>query len=202
MSGCTGRGELGPGNKAWSCWGQGPHLCCPQCGCSPGSWPHFAVRWKDPDRKASALTCFTFIACLWRGVKAWKPHTLYFNEKTEREVKLFHFENTRMILSCHPSTSILSVQNYLSNLTWNLSQGNVYLNTFIVYQEMPQSPGLYPPSKFSLPPKTGRTNVIMWSKGSLSFACLLLKVSMKLRNDNRDNFFSVVFSTCPALPYL
>lgn len=34
----------------------------------------------------------------------------YFNEKPKREVKLFHFENARKILSCHPSTSILSVQ--------------------------------------------------------------------------------------------
>lgn len=114
MSGSAGRGELGPGDKACSCWG--PHLCCPHRCCSPGtgsgrcSWLNFAVWWKDPDKKTSTLTCFAFTACLWRGVKMWKPHTLYFNEKPKREVKLFHFENTRKILFCHPSTSILSVQ--------------------------------------------------------------------------------------------
>lgn len=136
MSGSAGRGELGPGDKACSCWG--PHLCCPHHCCSPGTgggrcpWPNFAVWWKDPDRKTSTLTCFAFTACLWRGVKMWKLHTLYFNEKTKREVKLFHFENTRKIFSCHPSTHILSVQTCLIwceiCLKWIYTQQIYYLS--------------------------------------------------------------------------
>lgn len=173
------QGRIGTWGQSLFLLRRGPSslLPAPHRGCSPGtgggrcSWPNFAVWWKDPDRKASALTCFAFTVCLWRGVKVWKPHVLYFKEKPKREIKPFHFENTRKVLL--PSLYFHSFSaNYLSNLTWNLSQASLYPNRFIIYRKMPESPGLYPPSKF-FSDSQDRQNKCDYVKQGLLVLCLV-----------------------------